>query len=276
MLLHLWPYSLMPFEAPVRQRLECLESRLRRSSSTSVQIRHYAQWLQENEIDVPSRVTLYHDFRRYQSLYDDVEYNQNGPYLTLNPAAGTDARRWFMGYAWGGHALQQPVSSSIARCLLMAMHTRQEVVLPYESLRGMSYRVHRGVPVGILSGTDSAYMRLWTAEGRVMHFDLARIRGLVQWTYGTLDNYQPPPNDPIRYLRVELSDERLFQYLLYQFPGLSREKPGRAVLQLPESQCYMTANIIEAWVLRHTRRNAEVHRFVELGPETTFRIEVTT
>lgn len=276
MLLHLWPYSLMPFKAPVRQRLECLESRLRRSSNTSVQIRHYTQWLREDGIYVPSRVTLYHDFLRYQALYDDVEYHNGQPHLTLNPAAGIDARRWFMGFAWGEHALQQPVSSSIARCLLMAMRAQQEVVFPYESPRGMSYRIHRGVPIGILSGTDSAYMRLWMADGRVMHFDLARIRGLVEWTYGSLADYKAPPDDPIRYLNVELSDERLFHYLTNQFPGLVREGSKRAVLRLPLSQCYMTADIIEAWVRRHVNVAREANRSMDLGPESTLKIEVST
>ncbi|MBX6396584.1 MAG: hypothetical protein IRY98_12960 [Alicyclobacillaceae bacterium] len=221
-------------------------------------------------------MTLYHDFRRYQALYDDVEYNHGRPYLTLNPTACTDARRWFMGYAWGEHALQQPVSSSIARCLLMAMRARQEVSIPYESPQGMSYRVHRGVPIGILSGTDSAYMRLWMEDGRIMHFDLARIRGLVQWTYGSLANYHAPPDDPIRYLRVELSDERLLRYLINQFPGLIPEGPTKAVLRLPQSQCYMTANIIEAWVRRHVRQDREANRSAVLGPKTTLKIEVST
>ncbi len=275
MLLTLWPYSLMPFEVPVRKRLECLEGHLRQRSDNSVRIQEYAQWLLGDHLYVPTRTTLHHDFVKYQSLYDDVEYGEGRSKLSLNASAMLDARRWLVGFSWSEHPLQPPISSSIARCLLLARQLKQEVSIPYLSVTGTAYRTHKGVPVGLLSGTDSAYMQLWIPDGRVMHLDLARIQGLVQWTHGDTSTYLASATDRVQLLRIKATNELLLRRLVNQFPGIVLDTATSATLQLPDSQCLMTANIIEAWMRRHVRSERQVARNVELDLSSVLTMEVS-
>ena len=252
MLLRLWPYALMPLEMSVRQRLECLETRLRRSSRGQITIADYAEWLQDDRIPAVSRVTLHQDFRRYARLFDDVEYGEGKKHLVINSAAGEDARRWLMGYAWGEHPLRPRLSSSVARCLLLAQITRQEVCFTYRSVAGTSFRLWRGSPYGLIAGSDSAYIRMWMEDGRIIHFDLARIHGVVEWTGASTSSYPCPETDPPCKLTVTFTHPELLARLVNQFQGFNRADAKTAVIMLPRSLVVMTADVVEAWLRRHS------------------------
>lgn len=252
MLLRLWPYALMPLEKSVRERLECLEARLRRSSQGQITIADYAEWLQDDRIPAVSRVTLHQDLRRYAQLFDDVEYGEGKKHLVVNPAAGEDARRWLMGYAWGDHPLRPRLSSSVARCLLLAQIARQEVRFTYRSVSGASFRLWRGIPYGLIAGPDSAYIRLWMKDGRISHFDLARIHGVVEWTGASTSSYSCPRTDPPCRLTVTFTHSDLLSRLVNQFQGFDRVDAKTAVITLPRSLAVMTADVVEAWLRRHS------------------------
>ena len=261
MLLRLWPYRSMPLEHSVRERLECLEARLRRSSEGQATIADYAEWLHEDRIQGVSRVTLHHDFRRFAQLFDDVDYGNGRKILNVQPSAGDDARRWLMGYAWGDHPLKPRISSSVARCLLLAQLARQEVRFTYRSVYGSSFRMWAGIPYGLIAGPDSAYLRLWLVDGRIVHFDLARIHGVVEWTGGKTSSYHYPTTDPPCTLTVFFENPDLLARLTHQFQGFTRVDLKTAALTLPHSMALMTADIVEAWLRRHSplRKSSQRH-----------------
>lgn len=278
MLLALWPYRAMPLDQAVRRRLECLESRLRRASENRVSVGRYATWLAQDHLPPVSRVTLRQDFLRYAEIYDDVVYDGRRRLLYLDPDADSDARRWLMGYAWGEHPLRPKLSSSVVRCLLQAQLAGAEVEFQYLSVSGTSFAQWTGIPVGLVGGQDSAYLRLWLPDGHVWTFDLARIHGSVRWTNTHHAPYPAMEDDPIHVMTVSVSDADLLARLTNQFVGFRRLDTFSAELRLPRSLLLMTANLIEAWLRRHSpvlpssRRVPE--RDVKLNGGTRLRIEV--
>lgn len=288
MILGLWPYSTMPMEASIRERLQCLEFRLRQSSHGGVKRTHYEQWLRDANIFIPTRSTLHLDLVRYRDMCDDINYGNGQRILTIDPYATRDACRWFLGEPWALspdtrwqqstnrqslHPLRPKNYSSVARCILLAWTRQQEIELSYRAITGTSFRTHRGIPIGTIPGSDSAYIRLWRSDGRVMNLDVARIQGLVQWTHGDTSDYKAPVEDSFRIIQLTVTNEHLLRRLVNQFPGVQLQSSETATLRVPQSQCVMLTDLMEAWLKRHGASGREAQRSVTLN-ETT-RLDVT-
>lgn len=288
MILNLWPFSIIPMEASIRERLQCLEFNLRQSSTGDFRRSDYEQWLRDAHIELPGNNTLYLDLIRYRDMHDDIDYGEGKRKIVLLPDATRDACRWFLGEPWANysaqisghksreteHPLRPRIYSSSARCILLAWTHQQEVEIPYLSVSSTSFRSHRGIPVGVLPGTDSAYIRLWRRDGSVMNMDMARIQGLVKWTHSETDDYRPPIDDPMKTLQISVTNKELMGRLANQFPGLNLQSPTTATLKAPQSQCLMLADLLESWLNRHSVSKRQVDRSLSLNENTRMDVRM--
>ena len=133
MLIHCRPESFCG-ETSLRERAKVLERRLRRASDGSVKIREYGEWIEEMGLPVPSRQTLRLDIERYAAWCDDLIYGENKKSLIIDPHVREDAIRYFLGEPWVDSPLKPKLSSSVCRCLLLAMHLKEEVEFQYAAL----------------------------------------------------------------------------------------------------------------------------------------------
>lgn len=260
-------------EAQVRRRLEVLELRLRRASDGEMRLGDYADWLTEAGITVPSRQSLRADLERYVQSCDDLVYGDHKKSLTIDVHARRDAIRYFLGEPWLASPLQPRLSSSVCRCLLLAMHLKAEVEFQYIALpqAGLAptFKTHRGVPLRTLPGSDSGYMAVWLEQGAVMHINLARVQGRVAFTAHDIGHYQPPSPDPEVVLSVHCANRHALERCAGQFDG--RLEAGVAIrYAMPASLAVMSADLLEAWWRRTQTAERRAKRTLDLpgGPVT--------
>ena len=291
MLLTLWPYNAMPIENYVRKRLECLEFHLRQSSQGSIRKQQYVKWLEDAGIDVPARSTLNLDLIRYRDMCDDIEYGDGKKKMTINQHATRDASRWFLGEPWtsayedadinkksvvSSHPLRPKLFSSVARCVLSAWVHRQEIELSYVAASSRSiFRVHHGVPIGVLPGADSGYIRLWRPDGRVLFLAIERMSGLVQWTHASIEHYTPPHPSHEETVEFHVNDESLLRRCISQFPGLRPTSKNSAILTAPSDHILMIVDLVEGWIYRHSRTERSTERVVSIGDNLTLEVKRT-
>lgn len=267
MIIHLHP-STFCAEDSVRARLEILERGLRRTSNGEIKLGDYGRWLETAAIPVPSRQTLRQDMERYARYCDDLIYGeQHKKTLVMDVHARRDAIRYFLGEPWLASPLQPRLSSAVCRSLLLAMHLREEVEFSYAALpqRGLAptFKLHRGVPLRTLPGSDSGYMAIWLEYGAVMHINLARVQGGVAFTDYDIGHYQPPFADPTVALNVNCSDLQAAARCADQFDGAVRN--GLELrFTLPNSLAVMTADLLESWWRRTSGLQRQADRLLDL------------
>lgn len=291
-LLTLWPYKEIPLDRFMRERLECLEFHVRQSSQGSIRQRQYVEWLEDAGIPVPGHSTMNLDFLRYKDLCDDIEYGDGKRLMRINPHATRDACRWFLGEPWATsssvdqdsnaqdtvstHPLRPRLFSSVARCVLSAWVHGQEIELSYAAVfSNATYRVHRGVPVGVLPGSDSGYVRLWRPDGRVTFLAIERIIGLVKWTHASTEHYVQPFSPYEETVEFHINDESLLQRCAAQFSGLQRTSKHTAILTAPSDHILMIVDIVEAWIYRHRKSERKVERVVTIGEDVILEVKRT-
>lgn len=276
MLIHLRPESFCG-EVSLRDRAKVLEGRLRRSSDGSMKLGNYVEWLEEAELPLPSRQTLRLDIERYASWCDDIAYGEGKKILYVNSHARGDAIRYFLGEPWVDSPLKPKLSSSVCRCLLLAMHLKEEVEFQYAALpkegNAPTYKVHRGVPVGTLPGSDSGYMDIWLKDGREFTINLARVQGRVSFTGQSTKSYQSRKTEIPLILNVQSQNLRSVERCTDQFEGGVR-KGNTIRFSLPESMALMTADILDAWWRRTGANVREAGRILDLyGEKTIISVE---
>lgn len=262
----------------VQRRLEVLERHLRSASEGRAKLSDYAAWLEQAGTSVPGRQTLYMDLRRYCQACDDLNYPEYQKILEIDPHTGTDAIRYFLGEPWLASPLKPRLSSSVARCLLLAMHLKYEVEFPYAAVpepgTPPSFKLWRGIPLKVLPGADSGYMAIWLVEGQVMHINLARILGRVAKTSQAGSPYRAPAPEQQVTLKVFAHDPYALDRCEMQFRGGRRIGAQELHFPLPASQAAMTADLLEAWWRRTSRRERHAERQIELnGTRIIFNIE---
>jgi hypothetical protein len=270
LIIHLDPTAFR-HEVKVRKRLEILERGLRRASDGDMRLGDYAAWLERAGLPVPSRQTLRLDVERYVQKCDDLIHGGGRKMLSIDVHATRDAVRYFLGEPWLASPLQPRLPSSVCRCLLLAMHLREEAEFQYAALpqAGVApgFKIHRGVPLRTLPGSDSGYMAVWQEQGTVMHINLARVRGRAAFTGRDTGHYQPPPPDPDRVLRVQSGDAQALQRCMDQFAG-GILTGGELRVVLPASLAVMSADFLEAWWRRTATAERKAARTLKLpnGP----------
>lgn len=274
----------------MRERLEILEFHLRQSSRGTIRQQQYVQWLTDAGVEVPGHSTLNLDFRRYRDMCDDIEYGNGTRLMRINQHATRDATRWFLGEPWvsqtngdsepktvySTHPLQPRLFSSVVRCLLSAWVHQQEVELTYVAASlNSTFRVHRGVPIGVLPGADSGYVRLWRPDGRVSFLAMERIIGSVEWTHGPIKHYTrplPPHEDTVEF---HVSDELLLRRCVSQFPGLRPTSKHTATLTAPSDYILMIVDLVETWLYRHCKKERSIERAVSIGENLKLEVKRT-
>jgi hypothetical protein len=266
MIIHLDP-SAFCCEVQVRKRLEVLERGLRRASDGGMKLSDYAAWLKASGLAVPSRQTLRADLERYVQHCDDLVYGDRQKSLTLDVHAGRDAIRYFLGEPWLASPLKPKLSSSVCRCLLLAMHLREKVEFQYAALPqpglAPTFKTHRGVPLRTLPGSDSGYMALWLEQGIVMPINLTRVRGRVAFTGRDISHYRPPPVDPEVILSVRSGNLQSLERCARQFDG-SLEGGREIRFPMPASLALMSADLLEGWWRRTSAVPRRAERTIEL------------
>lgn len=247
-----------PFDAPCTKRLMALETSLRRHSVGGISLREYRILLQDTPISAPrSDRTLQEDLRRYAAYCDDVNYGGYAKRLTLDPLASRDGIVWLLGRPWLESPLKPHVSSACLRCLLLAQVSRAEVQMQYRRLRlahepWVPDRV-TGIPVRFIPGTDSGYVQLHMADGRLANFNLSRLEQSVGFTEKPTECYVAVAPQRQFELGVETRDTNILERLCWQFHGLKKQGETRAVMRVEESLWVMTLDMLEAHI-RRTRR----------------------
>jgi hypothetical protein len=275
MILHLSP-SAFCYETQVRERLEVLERRLRRASEGGMKLGDYATWLRDAGLALPSRQTLRSDMERYAQHCDDLVYGDHQKSLRINVHIERDAICYFLGEPWLASPLKPKLSSAVCRCLLLAMHLREEVEFPYAALPQLghapTFKIHRGVPLRTLPGIDSGYMAVWLEQGALMHINLARIRGRVAFTGHDIGHYQPPPPNPDVILSVHCANQQSLERCAGQFAGGIYE--GREIrFAMSASLAVMSADLLEAWWRRTHAALRQAERIFDL-PDGAVTIRV--
>ncbi len=260
----------------MRKRLEVLERGLRRASDGGMKLGDYAAWLKASGVVVPSRQTLRADLERYVQRCDDLVYGDRQKSLTLDVHARRDAIRYFLGEPWLASPLKPKLSSSVCRCFLLAMHFQEEVEFQYAALPqpglAPTFKIHRGVPLRTLPGSDSGYMAIWLEQGLVMPINLTRVRGRVAFTGRDIGHYRPPPVDPEVILSVRSGNPQSLERCANQFDG--NLEGGRELrFPMPASLALMTADLLEAWWRRTSATPRQTERTIEL-PDGTVTIDV--
>lgn len=270
MIIHIDP-KIFCCEAQVRKRLEVLELELRRSSDGQMKLGEYAAWLRKAGLAVPSRQTLRSDLESYVQNCDDLVYGDHQKMLTIDVHASRDAIRYFLGEPWLASPLKPRLSSSVCRCLLLALHLRAEVKFQYAALPqpglAPTFKTHRGVPLHTLPGSDSGYMAIWMEQGNVMHINLARVRGQVTFTGRDTSHYRPLAADPEVILSVRCANRQSLERCAGQFDG--RIEGGREIrFAMPTSLTLMSADLLDAWWRRTSAAPRQAERTLDLpdGP----------
>lgn len=276
MLIDLEPQNFCAEDAR-RIRLRVLEGTLRQASDGQIKLGDYADWLKAAGVPLPSRQSLRADLERYARACDDVLYGDHRKWLELDVHAGRDALRYFLGAPWVDAPLRPRLSSSACRCFLLAMRMGQEIEFQYAALPGpgllATFKTHRGVPLRSLPGSDSGYMALALADGRIMHINLARVRGRVNFTGADTRHYQPVEADPEVWLCIRCDNRLSAERLAGQFDGrLGGDSTLR--LRLRRSEALMNADRLEDWWRRTGTAPRQAERLLDL-PEgrITFFIE---
>jgi hypothetical protein len=266
LIIHLDPMAFR-HDMQVRKRLEILERGLRRASDGDMKLGDYAAWLEQAGLAVPSRQTLRLDVERYAQKCDDLIHGGGRKMLNIDVHATRDAVRYFLGEPWLASPLQPRLPSSACRCLLLAMHFREEVEFHYAALPqpgvAPGFKIHRGVPLRTLPGSDSGYMAIWLEQGAVMHINLARVQGRAAFTGRDVGHYRPPPPDPDRVLCVRSGDVQALQRCMDQFAGGVRAGEELRVV-LPASLAVMSADFLEAWWRRTATAERQAERTLKL------------
>ncbi|OQW91250.1 MAG: hypothetical protein BWK78_05165 [Thiotrichaceae bacterium IS1] len=263
----------LPFDQPRTERLFCLEKQLRRQSEKSITLKNYSEWLEDAGISMPSRRTLNEDLSRYTDYCDDVRYGEEtkSKTLSLDPRATRDAVAYLMGKAWLDSPLRPRLSSSCLRCFLLAIELRAEIDFPYSALRkpGEPWvpRIICGVPVRIIPGIDSGYVRLWLSWGGRMNINLARVSQGVRFTGKNALEYQPLQEEKKVKFMVESSDVYLLERLCKQFPSFVKEGHSQVMLEVDKSLEVMTRDILVAHLHRTQglEKRAEILPAMEIG-----------
>ncbi|HRE18923.1 MAG TPA: hypothetical protein PLW86_17945 [Rhodocyclaceae bacterium] len=277
MIIHLHP-STFCAEDSVRARLEILERGLRRTSNGEIKLGDYGRWLETAAIPVPSRQTLRQDMERYARYCDDLIYGeQHKKTLVMDVHARRDAIRYFLGEPWLASPLHPRLSSAVCRSLLLAMHLREEVEFSYAALPqpglAPTFKLHRGVPLRTLPGSDSGYMAIWLEYGAVIHINLARVQGSVAFTDCDIGHYQPLPVDPSVVLNVNCADLEAAARGADQFGGAVRN--GLELrFTLPESLALMTADLLESWWRRTSGSPRQAERLLDLPGGQQVRLSI--
>jgi len=260
----------------VRERLEVLERGLRRASDGEMKLGEYAAWLKASGLAVPSRQTLRADLERYVRHCDDLAYGDHQKTLALDVHAGRDAIRYFLGEPWLASPLKPKLSSSVCRCLLLALHLREEVEFQYAALPqpglAPTFKTHRGVPLRTLPGSDSGYMAIWLEEGTVMPINLTRVRGRAAFTGRDIGHYRPLPSDPEVILSVRSGNPQSLERCAGQFDG-SLEGGREVRFPMPASLALMSADLLEGWWRRTSAVPRRAERRIEL-PDGAVAIHV--
>ena len=271
MLIYLQPESFCG-ELSLRDRAKVLEGHLRRSSDGSMKLGDYVEWLEVAGLPLPSRQTLRLDIERYASWCDDIIYGKGKKILYVNSHARRDAIRYFLGEPWVDSPLKPKLSSSVCRCLLLAMNLKEEVEFQYAALpkegHAPTYKVHRGVPVRTLPGSDAGYMAIWLKDGRVFTINLTRVLGRVSFTGQSTQSYQSRKTETPLILSVQSQSLQSVKRCADQFEGGMR-KGNTIRFSLPESMALMTADIIDAWWRRTGEHIREANRTIDLSGEKT-------
>jgi hypothetical protein len=278
MIIHLHP-TIFCCENSVRERLELLERGLRRASEGEIKLGDYAVWLEQAGFTVPSRQTLRLDLERYVQGCDDLVYGEQKKMVSIDVHAGRDAIRYFLGEPWLASPLQPRLSSAVCRCLLLAMHLEKEVEFSYTALPqpglAPTFKIHRGVPLRMLPGSDSGYFAVGLEHGEVMHINLARVQGRVAFTGRSTAHYQTPPVDTEIVLRVQCPDLQAVERCAGQFYG--GVKTGLELrFTLPYSLAVMTADLLDTWWRRTSASPRKAERCIDLsdGRQVTFNIQL--
>jgi len=250
----------------VRERLKVLERGLRQASDGGMRLGDYAEWLREAGHSPPSRQSLRADLERYVQSCDDLVYGDHKKSLTIDVHARRDAIRYFLGEPWLTSPLRPRLSSSVCRCLLLAMHLNAEVEFQYAALpqAGLAptFKTHRGVPLRTLPGSDSAYMAIWLERGTLMHINLARM-GRVAFTGRNGDHYPALPADPEVALSVACANRQALERCAGQFDG--NIEAGKTIrFAMPASLALMSADLLEGWWRRTQSPERHAERTFDL------------
>ncbi len=272
MLIQLISHSL--FEKPRTERLICLETHLRQKSENTITLKNYLEWLQSENITIPTRRTLNEDLKRYADFCDDVHYGGDTKSLSLEPKATKDAITWFMGNAWLDAPLRPKLSSSCVRCLLLARELQAEVDFPYSALRkpGEAWipKTARGIPLRLIPGADSGYMQLWREWGGKSIFNLARIPKHVCFTGNSAQDYAPLQEEQFVLITVESDDRFILERLKKQFPNFVVEGKHRVILKIEKSVALMTTDMLRAHLVRTQSSDRSIPFKQEIGNATFY------
>jgi len=256
-----------PLTAPQRhQRLLCLERHVRTKSDGQYKIQDYREWLENDGIKIPkSRQALHDDFAFYAAFCDDVDYGANSKWLSLNPSIDEDAVAWFMGASWANYPVRPRLSSTVARCLLMALHSQREVSFLYTKREQMGHGVARAetwrvIPHHVFPGLDSAYIAMWLHSGKIATFNLARIIGRVSQTGKGKDTYAPAQYSDATTYRIEHSNAMLLTKLHMQYLGFERIGSHILETQLRADEQYFLESMLPNWATRTTAQSIESGR----------------
>jgi hypothetical protein len=175
----------------------------------------------------------------------------------LDPLVTRDAVVWLLGRPWLESPLQPRISSACLRCLLLAQALHAEVQMQYRRLR----QAHEpwvpdrvtGIPVRFIPGTDSGYVQLHMADGRLANFNLSRLEQSVDFTEKPTDCYVSSAPQRLFELVVETRNPNLLERLCWQFHGLKKQGETRAVMRVEESLWVMTLEMLEAHIYRTLR-----------------------
>jgi hypothetical protein len=269
MLIHLRPESFCG-ESSLQNRVKVLERHLRSSSDGTIKIGEYGDWIEKAGLSVPSRQTLRLDLERYTAWCDDIVYGDGKKILMIDSHVRRDAIRYFLGEPWTDSPLKPKLSSSVCRCLLLAMVLQEEVEFPYMALpkegRASTYKVHRGVPIRTLPGIDSGYMEIWQKDGRSFTINLARVQGRVSFTGQTTYSCTRTEATGQKILKVQSENLQDIERCADQFEGGVR-KGNTILFSMPEAMTLMTADLLESWWRRTSTSPRQVERSFDVSDE---------
>ncbi len=253
-------------------RIKILEERLRVSSDGTMKVTEYGEWIREAGVAVPTRQTLHRDIERYTAWCDDIEYGDGRKILKINPHASRDALRYFLGEPWVDSPMKPKLSSSVCRCFLLSIALKREIEFPYGALpkegAPPTYKIHRGVPLRTIPGSDSGYMAIWQRDGRVFIINLARVQGRVSLTGSDIRNYSPPIMTGQALLEVRTEDGQATERYLKQFEGGIR-KGNDLLLPVPKVMGLMMSDILESWWRRTSTLHRQADRTFEVSGKKT-------
>ncbi len=256
----LFQFSPEALTAPARsRRIRCLERHIRQTSEGRYKVQDYLEWLDTDKIPIPSRQTLHDDMAFYSALCDDVDYGAGSKWLHVNPAIGRDVVRWFMGGGWETLIVRPRLSSSVARCLLMAQKEDREVQFLYSKLEQLGQGISRAetwrvIPHHIVPGLDSAYLSMRLHSGRLATFNLARIIGRVTQTGQGGARYQPIQEEGIQSYRIDCPDSNIVTQLRAQYQGLTVLGSHQLSTSVDPPTQHFLAEMLQGWILRTAKR----------------------